>query len=137
MKLVQNLFLTSACVSALLLGACQSKPPRPAFVPPPPTGILNASEVDQAPRLINPAPRPQYPIELRRAGTSGQATVRFIVTREGKPIDITVTHATHPAFGYAASEAVAKWRYEPAIKDGQPIACLLSAPVVFSLNERR
>ena len=122
-------------VSALMLAACQSTPPRPAIVPPPPTGILGISDVDQPPRPIgNPPPPPKYPAELRRNNISGQAVVRFIVTHDGRAIDITVMKATHPRFGDAAAAAVEKWKFAPAIKDGQPIACLLTVPIVFNLN---
>ena len=121
-------------VGVLLVGACQSKPPRSAFVPPPPTGILNLSEVDQPPHTTGVMARPNYPVDLRRAGISGNATVRFIVTHDGRVIDVTVIQATHPSFGDAAAKAVSKWRYKPAMKDGQPIACLLQVPIFFNLN---
>lgn len=124
-------------VCALFTAACQSKPPRPAFVPAPPTGILTTADVDQPPRPAGILARPNYPVELRRASISGNARVRFIVTHDGRVIDVVVIHATHPDFGDAAAEAVSKWRYEPAIKDGQPIACLLEVPMVFNLNETR
>lgn len=127
----------SLLACALLAGACQSEKPKSTYVPQPPAGILTASEVDQAPRLASRAAPPQYPFELRRAGISGQADVRFIVTHDGRVIDVVVTKATDPAFGLAATEAVSKWKYQPAIKDGQPIACLLEVPLVFSLHEKK
>jgi periplasmic protein TonB len=127
--------LLLAC--ALLASACQSKPPGSAFVPPPPTGILTAAEVDQPPRPAGTQTRADYPVELRRNGVSGSATVRIIVTHDGRVIDATTIRATHPSFGDAAEKAVSKWRYQPAVKDGQPIACLLEIPFTFSLNENR
>jgi protein TonB len=125
---------------ALLAGACQSKPAAAssasAFTPPPPpTGILSHTEVDKAPRLREfPPPRPDYPVDMRRENISGSATVRFIITHDGRIIDVTVIQASHPSFGDAASRAVARWKYEPAVKDGQPIACYLSVPVVFDIT---
>lgn len=123
----------------LVFAACQSKPAASPSVlaepPPPPTGILSAAEVDKAPRLREfPPPRPDYPVDMRRENLSGTATIRFIVTHDGRVIDVTVIQATHPSFGDAASRAVAKWKYDPAIKDGQPIACYLSVPVVFDIT---
>lgn len=124
---------------ALLTGACQNKPAGTASTPPPPppppTGILSHTEVDTAPRLVSlPPPRPDYPVDMRRENISGTATVRFIITHDGRVIDVTVIQATHPSFGDAAARAVSKWKYEPAIKDGQPIACYLSVPVVFDIT---
>ena len=125
--------------SALLAGACQSKSAASAVLapPPPPTGILSDAEVDVAPRLLQNPPRPDYPVDMRRANQSGTATIRFIVTHDGRVIDVTVIQATHPSLGDAAADAVAKWKYEPAIKDGQPIACYLSVPVVFDITGGR
>ncbi|ATC63921.1 hypothetical protein CMV30_08130 [Nibricoccus aquaticus] len=124
---------------ALLIAACQSKPAPPTALtaepPPPPTGILSATEVDQAPRLLKyPPPRPDYPADMRRENISGSATVRFIITHDARIIDITVIQATHPSFGDAAARAIARWQYSPAVKDGQPIACYLSVPVVFDIT---
>jgi TonB family protein len=120
-----------ACV--LLAGACQSKSPSAALVPLP-TVILNLSEVDQPPHTRGQLARPQYPFNLRRAGISGDALVRFIVTADGRVVDVTAIRATHPSFGAAAAEAVSKWRYQPALKDGQPVACRLQVPIFFNLN---
>ena len=121
-------------VSALMLAACQSEPPRSAIVPPPPTGILSSRQVDKPPQPLRDLPPPRYPANLRRNNISGQAVVRFIVTHDGRVIDVTVIEATHPQFGDAAAAAVEKWKFAPAIKDGQPIACLLTVPIVFNLN---
>jgi len=129
----------AALACTLLFAACQSKPAAPssaiATPPPPPTGILSATEVDKAPRLLKfPPPRPDYPVDMRRENISGTATVRFIITHDGRVIDVTVVQASHPSFGDAAASAVARWKYSPAIKDGQPIACYLSVPVVFDIT---
>jgi protein TonB len=99
----------------------------------PPTNVLTLAEVDQRPRAVFTA-RPNYPRLLRRNNISGQAIVRFVVTAEGRVSDVVVLEATHAPFGDAAIEAVSQWRYIAALKDGQPVACLMTTPLVFTVH---
>ncbi|MEY2880404.1 MAG: hypothetical protein RLZZ15_2784, partial [Verrucomicrobiota bacterium] len=61
--------------------------------------------------------------------------IDFVVTDQGVPTRITVVTQTHPAFGRAASVAVAKWRFSPAVKDGRSVNASLRVPVIFQLEE--
>jgi TonB family protein len=130
-------FSLGALTLILIVAGCQSQPAdrRSSHVPAPPAGILSVTDVDQPPKLIGTPVNPHYPPLLLRDGKSGNATVRFIVTHDGRVIDVTVVEASHPDFGDAAAAAVVKWRYQPAIKYGQPIACLLMVPIGFSVTE--
>jgi TonB family protein len=73
---------------------------------------------------------------MRRAGISGEVTVRFVVTPEGKVINATAVKATAAAFVIEAVKAVSQWRYTPALKDGIPVYCHMEVPVNFHLNIR-
>jgi TonB family protein len=120
-------------VSALLAGACQSTPAQ-VTIPPDPAGTIAASAADQPPAPAGRQKRPDYPFEMRRADISGMAMVRIVVTTEGKVINAVAVKATHPSFAVAAVAAVSQWRYQPALKNGQPVNAHLEVPVHFNLN---
>ena len=48
--------------------------------------VYDLSKLDRAPRPISQA-RPQYPVELRTAGISGEATIDFIVDADGSVLN--------------------------------------------------
>jgi TonB family protein len=114
--------------SAARVQAAQAERPKPE----PLTGpVLTLAEVDVRPialKRVNPA----YPIELRRAGENGEATIRFVVQADGRVTNAEVLKATHPAFGEAALEAFQNWTYTPAKKDGAHVNVRLTVPVAFT-----
>lgn len=52
----------------------------------------------------------------------GYATVQFKVDEAGKTRDIQVLDMSHPYFGGNAAYVIKYWRFNPAEKDGEPIA---------------
>ena len=59
--------------------------------------------------------------------------VWFIVGPDGKPRDIRVHRTLGLGLDEKAVEAVKNWRFEPAMKDGKPVAVQVSAEVSFRL----
>lgn len=78
---------------------------------------------------------PVYPLEMRRAGISGEVVVGFIVGTEGIPLEAFAFSSTNIAFEAPAIEAVMKWRFKPAMKDGRPVNTKMSAPIYFRLDD--
>lgn len=78
---------------------------------------------------------PRYPLELRRGGVSGEATVIYTVRADGTVGDVAIVKADDIRLGQAAANAIAQWRFRPAQLDGVPVNCRLMMPIVFSLNE--
>ena len=66
---------------------------------------------------------PVYPAVAKAEGLEGMVVVRYGVSIDGRVIDARVDRA-EPAgvFEEAALSAVRSWRYNPAIRDGEPIA---------------
>jgi protein TonB len=123
-------------VCALLLGACQSPLIPVAASPlPEPADTFAVLEVDRAPKPAARLQRPNYPLDMRRAGIRGEVIVRFVVTPEGKVINATAIKATSATFAVEAVKAVSRWSYEPALKDGLPVYCRMELPIMFKLNE--
>jgi periplasmic protein TonB len=61
--------------------------------------------------------------------------MRLIVTKDGKPEDIHVVKSLGEALDQKAIDAVQKWRFEPAMKDGQPVAVQIELEVEFHLKK--
>lgn len=82
-------------------------------------------------------PRPTYPPAAFRAGEEGTVVVRVDVDASGNPTSASVeTSSRSRDLDRAAVEAVKKWRFEPAIKDGKPVASAANVPVEFKLDQQ-
>ena len=76
-------------------------------------------DVDAVPVSRRP---PRYPATMQEAGVEGIAVVRFDVDENGRPSNIEVPFSIpHPDFGRNAQDAVRRWTYTPAMKDGRPV----------------
>lgn len=58
---------------------------------------------------------PEYPIELMRAGVSGDVTLSFLVTKYREVREINVEQAQFAELGVAAKNAVAHWTFSPGV----------------------
>lgn len=75
-----------------------------------------------------------YPPDAREKKIEGSVVLRFTVNHEGTPQNINVKRSLYPSLDQAAVESVSKWRFEPAMKDGQPVSMWMEAEVNFNLN---
>lgn len=85
-----------------------------------------------APRAIY-SPDPPYDEKARKAKYQGVCVLSLIVTPEGTPRDIHVVHAIGQGLDEKAIEAVSKWKFDPAMKDGKPVAVAINIEVTFRL----
>ena len=79
-------------------------------------------------------PPPQYPFQWSRARVQGSADVIFIINEKGRTEEIQAVSATDAAFATAAVEAVKKWRFKPAKKDGAPVRVVIVQKIEFNLD---
>lgn len=81
--------------------------------------------------------KPRYPMAARRTGQTGQVLLRLYVDQEGAVREVQVVRAEPPGvFDDAATEAVRKWRFEPAVSGGAAVGMWLTLPVRFALEAR-
>jgi TonB family protein len=90
-----------------------------------------AASPDVMPMAID-RPAPIYPLAPRLAGVSGSAAVDYTVGRDGQVRDVSVASSDREDFAWAAAQAVQRWRYVPAQRDGSPMAVRLQVKVIFS-----
>lgn len=97
----------------------------------PPEGPLQGATLRYA-----SAPPPPYPREALRAGLSGTVLLDVLVDVDGRPLDVRIVQSSgHRVLDMAARRHVlARWRFEPAMRDGQPVQALGRVPVDFRLE---
>jgi TonB family protein len=85
-----------------------------------------------APRALY-APDPEYSEEARKAKWQGTVVLWVIVGPDGKPRDIRIQRSLGMGLDEKAIEAVRQWKFDPAKKDGQPVAVQINVEVNFRL----
>jgi protein TonB len=85
-----------------------------------------------APRILF-APDPDYSEEARKAKYQGTVVLWVVVAPDGRPRDIRVQRSLGLGLDEKAMEAVRSWKFEPARKDGQPVAVQINVEVNFRL----
>ncbi len=85
-----------------------------------------------APRALY-APDPEYSEEARKAKYQGTVVLWVVVGPDGRPHDIRVQRSLGLGLDEKAVEAVRQWKFEPARKDGAPVAVQINVEVNFRL----
>ena len=106
-----------------------------------------AAETAAAPTPVQAAPtstpavlirsvNPRYPTQAQRARTEGYVVLSFTVTSEGHTSNIKVTEAQpRRVFDRAAIDAVERWEFKPATRNGGPVDSTLTNRINFTLGQ--
>jgi TonB family protein len=92
--------------------------------------IPRAEELDKKPTPVR-QDQPVYPYSLQSDGVSGRAELEIVIDRTGRVLFPRVISATNEDIGYAAAAAVAKWRYQAPLKNGQPVDARMNVTVSY------
>ena len=113
-------------------------------LPPPGNGGATAIEPPTAPVMgaVTPDPRyardfqPAYPPAKERAGEEARITVRVLVGTDGRVRAVEPVGSPDAAF-FASTrrQALARWRFRPATRDGVPYEAWHTMSVRFQLTE--
>src|SRR5215469_3758872 len=95
-------------------------------------GVYRVGGGVTAPRTIF-SPDPDYSDEARKAKVQGTVTLVCVVGADGRTRDIRITRSLGRGLDQKALEAVRTWRFDPAQKDGHPVAVEVSIEVNFRL----
>jgi len=85
-----------------------------------------------APRVLY-APDPQYSEEARKAKYQGTVVLWAVIGADGRPKTLRVARSLGLGLDQQALDAVKDWRFEPAMKDGRPVAVQINIEVNFRL----
>ena len=102
--------------------------PAPPPAPAPPTAIANV----EVPVPVD-SPAPRYPREALRSGESGTVLLRVHVGADGRPTQVDLVESSRSrSLDRAATEAVRRWRFRPAQRNGQPVPGVVQVPIAFN-----
>jgi protein TonB len=114
----------------LLALACNRRNPDSVRLP----DDSQARQDDDAPVMVNAESPVEYPAALYTRGIEGNVLLRLHVDSAGNVApDSTVLAESsgYPALDTAALEAVSKFRFAPALRDGAPVPATFLQPVHF------
>jgi len=89
---------------------------------------------DDPPVMINPEPPVDYPPSLYSRGIEGKVVLRLHVDELGRvSADSSRLAASsgYPALDSAALDAVPRFRFAPALRNGAPVAATFLQPIQF------
>lgn len=78
---------------------------------------------------------PKFPFKAKMEHTSGMVLLNAVISKEGRILSLTPVSGPE-ILRKAALDAVKKWKFKPATKDGQPIEAQIGLSVDFSLEPR-
>jgi TonB family protein len=87
---------------------------------------------DTPPKLIHNV-EPMYSEQARRQKIQGVVMISMIVTEQGEPADLHVEKSLGYGLDEKALEAASKYRFKPALRDGNPIPMRITVEMNFRL----
>ncbi len=96
------------------------------------SGALKVGGDVKEPVLLNRV-QPAYPEEARKNRIQGSVILSTIVDDKGNVEKVEPVESPDPLLTDAAIEAVRKWTYRPATKNGKPVKVRMTVTVAFKL----
>lgn len=81
-------------------------------------------------------PEPEFSDKARQAGVGGTVVLGVIVDNTGKVSKVWVTSPLGMGLDENAADKVRTWRFQPALRQGQPVAVNMKIEVSFNLYQR-
>lgn len=79
-------------------------------------------------------PDPSYPDSARKRHLQGTVLLMVVINQLGKPEILKLSRSLEPSLDIMALIAVSTWTFQPAIKDGKPVAVVVNIEVSFNLG---
>jgi TonB family protein len=74
---------------------------------------------------------PEYTPDAREKKIEGSVLLGVTIDHDGLPQNPQVKRSLYPSLDQSAIDAVRKWRFEPAIKNGQPVSMYITVEIYF------
>lgn len=99
-------------------------------------GKLDSATGIIAPGIATQTASPTYPTMARRIGEQGEVRLKYTVTTEGRATNVSVVSSSgHPDLDAAAIKDVENWHWNPATRNGVPIAVRMQFVVTYKLQK--
>ncbi len=95
-------------------------------------GVFRVGGGVSPPRVVY-QPEIEFSEEARKAKYQGVCVLSLVVDAQGRPTNIHVTSSLGMGLDEKAIEAARKYRFEPGMKDGHPVAVQIALEVDFHL----
>ena len=79
-------------------------------------------------------PNPRIPMPALQGRSDAMVAVSALITETGHVAGMRVVESTSPRFSEAAVIAFSRWRYSPAIRDGNPVRVVTTIDMVFRIH---
>jgi TonB family protein len=87
-------------------------------------------------RADGPIPTSVIKPEVSSRFAGRQVVLEFVVDATGQPTDIrSATPGAHAELVASVADAVARWKFSPALVDGKPVARKVALPVKIVAND--
>jgi TonB family protein len=99
-----------------------------------PAGLPTADARGVRPPTAITRREPRYSRAAMVARAQGVAVLEFVIEADGEVGPVRVKSAPHPDLAIASLACLRTWRFEPARKDGTPVAIVATMELVFKLK---
>lgn len=136
----KNGCIALGCFALALLTGCATAPgdstttlveKRPGFSIDHGEKVHEVAAVQVLPKLSKHIP-PQYPFTLPTHGIEASVMLIAVVLADGSVGELSVESSTNAEFEPSAVEAVRQWKFLPALRNDEPVACRIRVPVEFN-----
>lgn len=97
------------------------------------TGGVPAARLSAQPKVVD-LPKIDYPPDARRAGVEGQVVLVLRLDARGAVTAVRVVDAPSPALAEAAREGAHRFRFTPALYEGEPVETEIRFTYTFLLE---
>jgi len=79
-------------------------------------------------------PSPNYSARLRHEEVAGRVVVSFLVDAAGSVRDLAIVQTSERRLNKPTLDALRRWRFAPALRDGVPVSCRVVQGVTYSVD---
>ena len=98
------------------------------------TRLRDTSDTDGEAYAVKTA-KPVYPEKMLSENGGGNVIVKALVGTDGRVREARVDSGTKEAFNQSAVDAIMKWEFRPARKNGNPVESWVTISFKFRLEE--
>jgi len=95
--------------------------------------FIDFSDLDRMPRPL-PGSNLSFPRRLKRKSVSGRVVLLIKLDEQGRVIESSVESSTLPEFEKIVASQVAKWRFTPPTRQGEPVRAQARFPVPIKIG---
>jgi protein TonB len=95
--------------------------------------FIDFSDLDQVPRPL-PGSNLNFPRRLKRRAVSGRVVLLIKLDEQGRVLESSVESSSLPEFEKIVASQVAKWRFTPPTRQGEPVRAQARFPVPIKIG---